>query len=164
MGPHMQRLYWLAIVLSMAAHFAGAPGAMPLALGVAGLQTVHALAATRQGSHLSVQVRAVFLALLCIGLLPHLGPLHVLMVVGTGVLLVTDYCLLARLLSLLPWNRHEPISIDLLRRLLSTPPARGPIWARVHGSKPAPRSAPGETGAVADRDARRDLLRRHPGA
>ena len=37
-------------------------------------------------------------------------------VVGTFALVIFGYCLTARVLSLLPWNRAEPITIDLLRR------------------------------------------------
>lgn len=38
--------------------------------------------------------------------------------VGTSARMLVGYCLLARTLSLMPWNRHEPISPELLRRTL----------------------------------------------
>jgi len=133
MGPIVKRLYWLVIVLLLAAHFAGAAAAMGLATLTAVLQTLHALAAHRHWPHLAVQVRAVFLALLLIGQWPDLWPLQILQFLGTSALLVTDYCLLARLLVMLPWNRRMPIDIDFVRQLLLTPPGPGPITARLSG-------------------------------
>lgn len=131
MNSNFARLYWQCIVLLLAAHFAGVAQAMPLALMAGAVQTLHAWAGQRHWRHLSVQVRASFLGLLLLGLLPGLWPLHLLQFMGTSAMLVTDYCLLARLLSLLPWNRHGPISIDVVRRVLLTPPSPGPISMRV---------------------------------
>lgn len=131
MGPTVQRLYWLAIAMLLTAHFSGVALAMALALLTSALQTVHALAVHRHWRHLAVQVRAAYLALLLIGQWPALWPLPVLQFAGTSALLVADYCLLARLLLLLPWNRREPVSADLVRRLLLTPPAPGAITGRV---------------------------------
>ncbi len=49
--------------------------------------------------------------------------LYWLPVLGTGVMLVFGYCLMARMLSLLPWNRTEPLTLSLLRRTFVSPPA-----------------------------------------
>jgi hypothetical protein len=143
MGPNVKRLYWLAIALLLAVHFAGAASAMGLVLLTGVLQTLHALAAHRHWRHLTVQVRVVFLGLLLIGRMPGLWPLHLLQLVGTSALLVADYCLLARLLAMLPWNRRGPISVDFVRRMLLTPPAPGPITARVPSqANPTPSRRP----------------------
>jgi hypothetical protein len=70
-------------------------------------------------------------------MLPGLWPLHAIQFVGVNALLVADYCLLARLLAVLPWNRPGPWSADVLRRALLTPPAPGSILARL--AEPTPR-------------------------
>ena len=49
-------------------------------------------------------------------------------------LLVADYCPLARMLVLLPWNRRVPLTAQLLRWLILSPPAPGAIATRVPGS------------------------------
>jgi hypothetical protein len=134
MGANTKRLYWLVIALLLAGHLAGAAATIGPALLAGALQTLHALARRRHLRHLEVQVRVVFLVLLSIGLLPGLWALHLLQFVGTSALLVADYCLLARLLAALPWNRTEPFSVDLLRRLLLAPPGPGPITAHLLGS------------------------------
>lgn len=104
---------------------------MPLALGLSGVQVAHAAFARRGGwRSLALQVRLVFFGLLVLGTLPGLWPLHPMQFAGVNALLVFDYCVLARLLTLLPWNRPAPFSWALVGRLLLTPPAPGPIAAR----------------------------------
>ena len=61
---------------------------------------------------------------------------HLIQFVGVNALLVADYCLLARLLTLLPWNRPLPLDWALVRDVLLMPPAPGPIAARL-GTPPA---------------------------
>jgi hypothetical protein len=78
-------------------------------------------------------VRTGYLVLLLAGHLPGLWPIHLLQFVGINALLVADYCPLARMLVLLPWNRRVPLSLSLLRWLVLAPPAPGPITARVPG-------------------------------
>jgi hypothetical protein len=36
-----------------------------------------------------------------------------------------NYCALARLMYLLPWNREEKLSFELVARVFLTPPAKG---------------------------------------
>jgi hypothetical protein len=63
-----------------------------------------------------VQVRIAYLGLLVLGLWGSLGWIHWVQWVGTSVRVAIGYCLLARTMSLLPWNRFESMSMDLLRR------------------------------------------------
>ena len=48
--------------------------------------------------------------------------LYWLPVVGTFALVIFGYCLLARVLSLLPWNLREPHSLGLWRRTFFSAP------------------------------------------
>jgi hypothetical protein len=48
--------------------------------------------------------------------------LYWLPTLGTFALVIFGYCLLARALYLLPWNRQESLSADLLRRTFMTRP------------------------------------------
>ena len=45
--------------------------------------------------------------------------------IGLGTNVLFGYCPLARMLHLMPWNRDEPFTLDLLRRVIVTPPTRG---------------------------------------
>lgn len=131
MDPRAQRLYWQSIVLLLAAHLGGGAPALRLAIAVALLQALHF--ARRLGGlrPFPVQVRVVYLGLLLAGSWPPLALLHPLQLVGTAALLVADYCPLARLLALAPWNRRVPLSAALLRFVLLSPPAPGAIVDRI---------------------------------
>jgi hypothetical protein len=79
-------------------------------------------------SAMSVQVRIAFGLLVCTALfVPGLHGLLYLPLVGVAARLSTGYCLLARLVWLLPWNRQQPLSGRLLRRTLLSAPVVGPF-------------------------------------
>lgn len=126
-----KRLYWQLTALLLAIHVLQAPSALALAIALNALQVVHVALRRRSLRALDVQVRVAYLGLLLIGTFPGLWPIHVVQFVGVNALLVADYCLLARLLTLLPWNRPRPLSAALVRDVLLTPPAPGPIAARL---------------------------------
>lgn len=127
MNSTIKRLYWQITALLLAAHFAGWPGGLPLAVALTAGQVLHFVAYRRTLRALDVQVRMGYLALLLLGSAPLWWPIHLVQFVGVNALLVVDYCLLARLLVLMPWNRAEPLTAQLVRRALFMPPAPGAI-------------------------------------
>lgn len=131
MHPITRRLYWQLTALLLVIHFMQGPWALALAIALNVLQVVHVALRRRSVRALDVQVRVAYLGLLVLGTLPGLWPIHVVQFVGVNALLVADYCLLARLLTLLPWHRPRPLSVALVRDVLLTPPAPGPIAARL---------------------------------
>jgi hypothetical protein len=70
----------------------------------------------------SVQLRAAYLFLLLISYPPPMRWLYWLPTVGTFALVVFGYCLMARFLSLLPWNSHEAYTQGRLRRTFLSAP------------------------------------------
>ena len=132
MHPLTKRLYWQLTALLLAAHFAQWRWGLPLAIALGVVQVVHVIHRRRSLRPLDVQVRLAWLGLLGIGTQPGLWPLHAIQFVGVNALMVADYCLLARLLVLLPWNRTVPLSLRLLVWLLTAPPAPGAITTRLH--------------------------------
>jgi hypothetical protein len=70
----------------------------------------------------SVQLRAAYLVLLIFCYPPPMRWLYWLPTVGTFALIVFGYCLLARILSLLPWNSREPYTVARLRRTFFSVP------------------------------------------
>jgi hypothetical protein len=129
-----QRVYWQATALLLTAHFGGWPHGLAFALGLNVVQVVHFLAVRRTLRALDVQVRCLYLAVLILGLWPPLGALHVLQLAGLVALLVADYCLAARMLVLMPWNRNVPLSTALVRWVLLSPPAPGSIADRMRAA------------------------------
>lgn len=132
MNPTVKRLYWQLTGLLLMAHLTGWAEGLPMAIVLNGVQVAHvAFARCGRWRALDVQVRVVYFALLGAGSLPGLGWLHLIQLVGVSALLVADYCPLARLLTLLPWNRTQPLSWAFVRRVLLLPPAPGSIAARI---------------------------------
>lgn len=79
----------------------------------------------REAASLTMQVRALFLAALLLGLWPPLAALHVLATAGVWANVVFGYCLAARMLSLAPWNRRAPLTAKLVAwTFLSLPTSR----------------------------------------
>lgn len=124
------RAYWAATSALLAGALAGVPLALAAAIALTALQCVHFRLAGHRPRGLPLQVRAGFLALLCAGLWPPLSFLHLVQAVGVTANVLCGYCLLARLLSLAPWNRREPLSRELLRWTLLVPPGPGSILDR----------------------------------
>jgi hypothetical protein len=119
--------YWLATVPMLAAGLYGYPQGFAAAMLLTAVQVVHYL--WREGSVTAfpVQVRAAYLGLLLLAQWPLFYWLYWLQLVGTSAMVLVDYCLLARCLSLLPWNRDEPFTLKLFLRTFFSSPVRGNI-------------------------------------
>jgi len=126
--PDLAWWYWAAMGLLLAGK-AVLPAAAFAAVGLGVVQAVHFYAREERAGALPVQVRVAFLGLLLAGLWTPLAPIHWLMLGATLARVAFDYCLLARTLALMPWNRSQPLSLRLVRRAYLTPPAQGSILA-----------------------------------
>lgn len=133
--------YWLAAVVPLGAALAGWKPGLALAGVATCAQLVRFAAAAGSLRAFSVQTPAAFLVLLALGAWPPLGFLHWMQFAGTTIRLLFDYCPLARTLALAPWNRREPLSWPLVKRIYFTPPVAGSILGHVQppsASSPLP--------------------------
>jgi hypothetical protein len=81
-----------------------------------------------------VQLRIAYLIWVAAGTyLPSMVVLMYISTVGVAASLVFDYCPLARIVSLLRWNREEPLSLQLAARTFLT----GPVSGRFRPPPPA---------------------------
>jgi hypothetical protein len=103
----------------LAAHFGGWTQGLPFVIGLNIVQVVHVLWVQRGVRALEAQIRLLFLGVILLGSLPSLGIILVLPMAGIGLLLVFDYCIAARLLALMPWNREAPLSWPFVRRVFA---------------------------------------------
>ena len=138
MDPRIQRLYWHCTTLLFATHFAGWSAGLGAVIGLNVVQVAHFLARRRSLRAFDVQVRIGYLLLLAAGSVGPLWPLHAIQFVGANALLVVDYCPLARMLLLLPWNRRQPLSPALVRWIAFAPPRPGSIADRLAGRPAIP--------------------------
>jgi hypothetical protein len=109
---------------------AGWPAGVPAAIAVVLVQLGHFYWRDREAASLTMQVRALFLAALLLGLWPPLAWLQMFAVAGVWANVVFGYCLAARMLSLAPWNRRAPLSATLVAWTFLSPPTTGSIAAR----------------------------------
>ena len=132
MSNWVKKLYWQGCALTLGAEALGLPWAARLAVVICAMQMAHALALHRHFLSLPVQVRVAFFLLLVVGNAgPALPWLHALQFAGVNLLLVSENCVLARLLTLLPWNRSVPLSPSLVRAVFMLPPAPGSVAERL---------------------------------
>jgi len=119
--------YWAATTALLLAGLAGRVQGFHLAIALGVAQVVHfRLRAGRFGAF-PVQVRIAYLAILLVALWPPMHWFFWALAAGTLAQVLFGYCILARCLSLLPWNRGEPLSRGLVWRTFTTPPVRGSI-------------------------------------
>ena len=73
-----------------------------------------------------VQVRIAYFVWVAAGTyVPYLTILMYITLVGLATNIFLGYCPLARMMYLMPWNNAEKFSIDLVRRVLFSPPTPG---------------------------------------
>lgn len=133
MNAWVQRLYWQACVLGLFGGLLGARQAMAAGLVVCVGQLLHAIAANGPLLKLQIQVRLAYLLLYASGVTTwqYAWLIHLMMLTGTLMLLLVDYCFLARVLTLLPWNRSVPLDMRLAWRVITAPPGPGTVASRL---------------------------------
>ena len=109
-----------AILLTMGLF--GQPMAFVVAMMVTVLQVTVMLVREKNILAFAVQLRIAYLLLLVLCFVPYMRWLYWLPTVGTFALVIFGYCLMARVLSLFPWNRQEELSKDLIRRTFLSRP------------------------------------------
>lgn len=113
---------WTITTVLLALGLAGYTGGFIAAMVLSGLQLVYFLFRERSLSAFPVQLRLAYFALLLICYLPAMRWLFWWPALGTFALIVFGYCLLARVLSLFPWNSNERYTLDRLMRTFFSKP------------------------------------------
>jgi hypothetical protein len=119
--------YWLVTAVLLSIGLTVSPDGFLGAIGVTVWQLFHFR--LREGSNAAfpVQVRFWYLMLLLLALPGPMQWLYWIPTIGTWAQLFFGYCTMARLVSLFPWNRSEPFSLNLMRRTFFSAPVRGNI-------------------------------------
>lgn len=129
----MEWWLWLATVVLLTVGLVGDRTGLLAAIFLAGAQVP--LIAQLRGGIISFpsQVRISYLILLVLGMYGPLAFLHWIQFVGTWAMVLTEYCFLARCLSLLPINRNRPLTGRDIIRTFVCPPVKGNV---LHGLPP----------------------------
>jgi hypothetical protein len=127
--------YWVLTVGLLSGGLLARPEGILLAMMVCAIQIAHVLWLTGDVTAFPVQVRVAYLALLIAGTWEPLQWIHWVQLTGTSARVVIGYCLLARTLSLTPWNRVQPLTLDLMRQtffsLQTALPPCGAVFSRM---------------------------------
>ncbi|WP_455218728.1 hypothetical protein [Kaarinaea lacus] len=119
--------YWLATIPFLMAGILGETNGLIIVALLASLQICHFLWREKSLSAFPVQVRLGYLAWFSTGLFPYLEWMLWIQLAGTSLAVLFDYCPMARLLALAPWNRNQPLSARLLVKTIFSRPVRGSI-------------------------------------
>jgi len=114
---------WLFTVALLAVGLAGIPAGLIAATALLLAKTIFYWWKLRSPSAIAVQIRLGFTLVLGLCFIPQLHWFAWLAAAGALALLVFGYCFMGRSLSLLPWNRTEPLTFDLFRRTFFSAPA-----------------------------------------
>lgn len=120
-----RQLTWWIWLITLATMVVGLAGHHAAFITATVLTFAHSLLFWRRSGDfraISVQIRFAYALLLAVSYLPQLRWLYWLSAIGAAAMLVFGYCLMGRMLSLLLWNRTEPVTLDLLRRTFLTAP------------------------------------------
>ena len=118
--------YGAATLVTLIGGLYGIPEMVYGAVGLAGVQIVH-LAVTDGPVSFPVQVRVALLLVLLAGLPEATRWIWWVPAIGLTARLSIGYCMMARILSLFPWNRKQPLTAELIRKTFLTPPTKGSI-------------------------------------
>lgn len=127
MSAKMIWRYWFVVATCLAVSLFVWPPALFLAMLVTAVYSVHMYRYSPRLTSFPMQVRLVYLGLLALGLVPYFSWVHWVQMVGAPALLVFDYCPLARMLSLMPWNRSQLFSWKFFRSAIFSKPVKGSI-------------------------------------
>lgn len=94
---------------------------------MSGFQHIHFAVRERSLTAFPIQVRIGYLLLLLVALPEKLQWIYWIPAIGTWAQVLFGYCTMARTVSLLPWNRKEAFSLDLLKRTFLSVPVRGNV-------------------------------------
>jgi len=129
MIDYMQRgwWYWLLTACLLTAGVAGYPVGFDLAIGLTVVQLIDFAIRERSLTAFTVQVRLAVLLYLLLSYPASMQFLFWVPVIGIWARALFGYCVMARTLALMPWNRKVPFTGALLFRTYVSRPIRGNV-------------------------------------
>lgn len=113
----LSRRYWTLTALVLAGALLGrTPALVPPLIALTLAQSLQFGVMHGSWRSPAAQTRVGYAVLLAAGLWPALEIVHWLQLAGTLSSITLDYCPMARIVSLLPWNRVEPLTPGLVAR------------------------------------------------
>jgi hypothetical protein len=131
MSERMIWNYWFVVAVFLAAGLLVWPPALYLSMLATVVYSVHMYRYSPRITSFPMQVRLVYLGMLVLGTVPYFGWVLWAQLAGAPAKLIFDYCPLARMLSLAPWNRNQPMSWEFFKSAIFSRPVKGSIIEEV---------------------------------
>jgi hypothetical protein len=122
--------YWLASTTCLWLTVLGIYPAFEPAMAIAVTQLIHFSIRDRVKPTLTVQIRAGYLVALLCTLLPGMTWFLWVPAIGTLARVLFSYCIMARTLVLLPFNRRVKLTMEYVMKAFFTPPRKA---TPIHG-------------------------------
>lgn len=119
--------YWLVTAVLLTVGLLIDPVGLYLAVGLTVINLLHFAVRESSTTAFPVQVRFFYLLLLLIALPEPMRWLFWIPMIGTWAQVLVGYCTMARVVSLLPWNRSEPLTWQLVWRRFASAPVHGSV-------------------------------------
>ena len=124
--------YWLATIPFLTVGILGEQNGLIIVATLTSFQILHFFLREKSMSAFTVQVRIAYLCWFSIGLLPYMQWMLWIQLAGTSLSVLIDYCAMARLIALAPWNCHQPLSGHLILTTIFSRPTKGTILQAIH--------------------------------
>jgi len=119
--------YWLSTIPFLMVGLLGEQQGLKVVAILSCFQICHLFAREKSLFAFPVQVRIAYLAWFSMGLLPYMEWMLWIQLAGTSLSVLLDYCPMARLLALAPWNRRQSLSWRLIMNTIFSRPVKGSI-------------------------------------
>jgi len=119
--------YWTATTIFLIGVVAGNAECLQAVIALSAMQVIHFMLREKSLTAFPIQVRITYFGLLFVAQAPFMFWTFWWQLIGTSAMVLFEYCFLARCLSLLPWNKKEPYSLEMIKRTFLSPPVKGNI-------------------------------------
>ena len=119
--------YWFITDLLLISGFVFAEFFFYSAIVLCIVQSIHFFILEKEFSAFPVQVRLAYLLLLVLALWEPLRFLYVIQIIGTTAMVLVNYCFLARVMSLMPWNRNQQLNWSMFFSTFFSAPVEGSV-------------------------------------
>jgi hypothetical protein len=119
--------YWATTTILLIGVVADNTQSLKAVIALNVIQVIHFIMREKSLAAFPVQLRITYLGLLFVAQAPFMFWINWWLLIGTSAMVFFEYCFLARCLALLPWNKKEAYSLDLVRRTFFSAPVKGNI-------------------------------------
>jgi len=117
--------YWLATIPFLTVGVMGETYGLLIVAIIIVVQTVQFYLREKYRLSFPIQVRLGFLIWFSLGLLPYMQWMLWVQLAGTSISVLFDYCAMARLITLAPWNRRQPLNPRMIIKTFLSSPVKG---------------------------------------